>query len=293
MIYSHDVIKTHVKKYIDTVDIKDVYFGQEEPLPDEQYHQRLPWSRLILPISGEKTIRFATEGMANDFVLTPGQVLFVPPWGWSIPRWTTSHDMLSVIFERYYLRVLFIHHEKGMMRGFRDPDYYFHIEDSISISTVQISQALSMMPSANCKNPIIAVKMTECLLHMVYSDIVASHQKTHSQAYLTWQQLKNYLRENYNHKISRESISDFFCITPQYVSKLFKRYSSRGFNNYLNWVRLNNAISLLERTKLNIEEISFQCGFTHNSHFIKLFRLEYGVSPGRYRAGLLKSKDEY
>ena len=288
MIYNYEKIKYYLEKYIEEVDIKEVLLGYENPMAKESYKQLLPWSRLIIPLSGEKTICFSNNGQIEDYILKPGQALFLPPFCWSIPRWTSSHEMISIVFERHYLRALYIKHDEGMVRGFRSPDYYFHVEDSISLSTLHLVQTLSSLAYANDKSNCNAVKLVECLISFTLNDIIASNQKTHSQAYCTWLHLKNHIKENFNHKITRYSIAEDFCITPQYVSKLFKIYSPHGFNAYLNWTRLHNAASLLENTKMRVEEISWQCGFIHNSHFIKLFRLEFGLSPGRYRARIVK-----
>lgn len=47
--------------------------------------------------------------------------------------------------------------------------------------------------------------------------------------------------------------------------------------------RLAKAVDLLLLSDLSIKEVGHECHFANISHFIKLFRRHYGVTPGDYR----------
>src|SRR5688572_14638732 len=51
--------------------------------------------------------------------------------------------------------------------------------------------------------------------------------------------------------------------------------------------RLEHAKYLLEVTDKNINELVFETGFENASHFIKVFKQEYGLSPLQYRKSML------
>ncbi|MFK7932158.1 MAG: ATP-binding protein [Saprospiraceae bacterium] len=54
-------------------------------------------------------------------------------------------------------------------------------------------------------------------------------------------------------------------------------------SQFIRTFRLKKAKILLEDSKLNINEISWKTGFSSNSHFSKLFKEEFGVSPREFK----------
>ncbi|HCE43533.1 MAG TPA: hypothetical protein DET40_08295 [Lentisphaeria bacterium] len=47
--------------------------------------------------------------------------------------------------------------------------------------------------------------------------------------------------------------------------------------------RISKSAELLSKTKLSVKEISEACGFSHPSHFGKVFQEHYGQSPAKWR----------
>lgn len=53
---------------------------------------------------------------------------------------------------------------------------------------------------------------------------------------------------------------------------------------YLNDIRLEKASQqLTQATEKNITEIAFDCGFSSNQYFTRVFKERYGMSPLRFR----------
>lgn len=52
---------------------------------------------------------------------------------------------------------------------------------------------------------------------------------------------------------------------------------------YLENLRLDKAAALLSKTKLSVKEIAEACGFSHPSHFGKVFHAHFGASPAEWR----------
>ena len=76
-------------------------------------------------------------------------------------------------------------------------------------------------------------------------------------------------------------------LTPTYFSRKFKEVVGTGFRDYVNFIRLGGAASLLRTTQLSIQEISRRCGFNSANYFGDAFRSAYGISPREFR----KSED--
>lgn len=67
----------------------------------------------------------------------------------------------------------------------------------------------------------------------------------------------------------------------------FKRDFKNTFNTTPSrWIkskRLNHAKALLKESNLNINQISYDCGYINSSHFIKSFKEKYNIPPHKYR----------
>ncbi len=69
-------------------------------------------------------------------------------------------------------------------------------------------------------------------------------------------------------------------------STLFRAFTSEhGISpkRYLENLRLDKASELLSKTKLSVKEISEACGFSHPSHFGKVFHEHFSASPAEWR----------
>ena len=52
----------------------------------------------------------------------------------------------------------------------------------------------------------------------------------------------DFIKENYKEKISLDDISSYVGLTPTYFSRYFRQSTRKTFKNYLNLVRLENAL---------------------------------------------------
>ena len=96
-------------------------------------------------------------------------------------------------------------------------------------------------------------------------------------------ELLNYIFNNYNRKLSLEMLAERFGLNDSYCSKLFNRYFECGFAQFVNVIRIKNAVELLENTSMSISDVCFECGFNDYSYFNKVFKQQTGRSPKNYR----------
>ena len=101
--------------------------------------------------------------------------------------------------------------------------------------------------------------------------------------------IKDYISGNLSHEITRDEISQYVSVTPDYLSKLFKRETNFTISEYIIKKRISVACELLAQTDIPISEITERIGFETASYFSTTFRHIKGVSPSRYR----KQKREY
>lgn len=68
-----------------------------------------------------------------------------------------------------------------------------------------------------------------------------------------------------------------------HISREFHRYMGITINEYLINSRISYAKELLKYTDLTIEEITYETGMNHVSHFINLFKKREDMTPLKYR----------
>jgi len=100
-----------------------------------------------------------------------------------------------------------------------------------------------------------------------------------------------YINKNYGRKITLEEISSLFHYSPEYFSRLWKKYTGITFHRYLNEYRITQAIMLLKDTELSISDICYRSGFESIKTFNRVFKSVTGKNPSSYRQlELAKSK---
>ncbi len=77
-----------------------------------------------------------------------------------------------------------------------------------------------------------------------------------------------------------ERAAKFMNMNPTYFSRLFHKLTGITFSQYLNYVRCERAVSMLnENADLTVTEISSRCGFMTIRNFNRTFKSITGYSP--------------
>ena len=68
-----------------------------------------------------------------------------------------------------------------------------------------------------------------------------------------------------------------------YLSNYLNKELNMTFYDFINEQRLDYAAMLLASTKINIEQIIFECGFQSKTTFHRVFANKFGCTPKQYR----------
>ena len=95
-----------------------------------------------------------------------------------------------------------------------------------------------------------------------------------------------YIHKNSNKQLTLSSLSKALGYHPTYLSSYFKSRLDIGFSQYVNLIRLKNAVRLMQQKpqNMNLTDIALECGFNSSRTFNRAFRNEFGCSPGQYFA---------
>lgn len=100
--------------------------------------------------------------------------------------------------------------------------------------------------------------------------------------------VKDIVEKQYNDgELGVQRIADILSLNANYVGITFKRTAGMSISQYINHVRMENAIYLIKNTLIPIQEIAETVGYSDQFYFSKKFKQLYGMSPSscRYSSG--------
>jgi AraC-like DNA-binding protein len=131
---------------------------------------------------------------------------------------------------------------------------------------------------------IIANQLMYQLLHTIaYKILTAAEQEALSSRIGRLKRVIDYVEENYSRKLLLQEIADSEQLSLTYLSHFIKDLLGMSFQDYLNHVRLEHAVHMIETTDQNMLDISLESGFSDIRYLNKLFTLRYGCTPKNYR----------
>lgn len=101
--------------------------------------------------------------------------------------------------------------------------------------------------------------------------------------------VKQYIEDNYNREeLTLQDVADYTHLSPQHLSRIFRKEMGITFIDYLTKVRIRKAIDLLFEEDLKMYEIAEKVGYTTQHYFSNVFKKITGVSPAEYRKSAQK-----
>ena len=92
-----------------------------------------------------------------------------------------------------------------------------------------------------------------------------------------------YIQEHLAQNLSLDLLASLINISPHYFSSLFKQSTKLPPHQYITNCRLEKAKTLLRQRDLSIAFICQEVGFKNQSHFTRVFRQHFQITPKAYR----------
>ena len=93
----------------------------------------------------------------------------------------------------------------------------------------------------------------------------------------------SYIDSHYDKELSVEILASIVYLTPDYLSRLFKKSTGKSISQYIRQLRMEKASEALLNTNHKIIDIAVHCGYPNYSYFCQSFREYYILSPEKYR----------
>jgi YesN/AraC family two-component response regulator len=183
-------------------------------------------------------------------------------------------DNLNVLFEDEYIIIHF------------SPTDRIHIEETL----------LCLIKEVTKKNAAFEIYSSTLLLQLlIYCSRFIQENNKKSLDYINpiherISDVVRYINKNYYKDLNLQFLSEKFYISSYYLSRVFKEVTGFTFIEYLNSVRIKEAVKLLQESKLKVNIIVEKVGFGSVTHFGRVFKEITGHAPLFYRKNIINKK---
>lgn len=247
--------------------------------PDHEGLEVYPRHVFDIPLSGVKHILHGTGTERREENLTPGEALFTPPESWKLPLWDSAHELFCLVYSADFLRCTYVDYSSPDPEKRRPVCTHFY--HTSAAPTPALRKLLHLL--AEVDDETAGADLARALFRLTRGFLANDNRSRTGKAERTFQEIRQYMSENFSLPLTREETAAYFQLNPNYLSRLFRQRSGSSFSEILRSMRLEHAAFLLRATDLLVDEITLQCGYQSTPFFTSAFHRHFGLPPGQYR----------
>jgi YesN/AraC family two-component response regulator len=146
----------------------------------------------------------------------------------------------------------------------------------------------AMTMSDNYIQKIELVHNLESLTDLFHSMLMAYAQKTadaqiNNSVSALAAKVRNYIEQHISSDIKTTAIADKLNMNRSYLSRRFREETGIKLNDFINRLKINEAMRLLSSTGQRLDDIASLLSFSSPSYFSLLFKKQTGKTPLEYR----------
>ncbi|UZR93969.1 helix-turn-helix domain-containing protein [Chondrinema litorale] len=93
----------------------------------------------------------------------------------------------------------------------------------------------------------------------------------------------NYIKENLAGDLSNKVLANVANVSEDYVGQYFKMLTGINPQDYIEYQRMEKAVSLLRTSKRSIRTIGSDVGYKDTAYFCRRFKMMFGIPAGKMR----------
>ena len=120
-------------------------------------------------------------------------------------------------------------------------------------------------------------------LLMKIADLSVPHDPVATPAFETYKRCRKFIEEQFLKVQTLGEIASACHVDPAYLCRLFQRFGRESPFHYLQHLRMNRAVELLQNSNLKVKDVASELGFSDPYNFSRAFKRVFGMYPGHLR----------
>ena len=92
-----------------------------------------------------------------------------------------------------------------------------------------------------------------------------------------------YIKNNLSGDLTNKTLANVANVSEDYVGQYFKMLTGINPQDYIEYQRMEMAVSLLRTTKKSIRDIGKEVGYKDTAYFCRRFKMMFGIPAGKMR----------
>lgn len=126
-----------------------------------------------------------------------------------------------------------------------------------------------------------ACAVTLAYLLMKMGDLAVPYGQLAGASFSTYQRCRQYMEEHHLRLTTVQQTADECHVDPAYMCRLFRRFGRQSPYQYLQWLRMNHAVDLLQNSAKTAKEVAEELQFSDPAAFTRSVKRAFGIAPSR------------
>ncbi len=160
---------------------------------------------------------------------------------------------------------------------------HFFKKSSITTQCEKVMEKISEEYLRNDEYSLDALKgLTSELIFLIVRNASAQEEETSGSEFI--EKAVKYIQNNYSQEITLSQVAENLSVSPEHLSRTFKRETGFNFSEYLTLFRLQKAEFMLKNEPgRSVHAVAFACGFNDSNYFSYKYKKQYGIPPKKVK----------
>lgn len=235
------------------------------------------WCEIYVNLTGN--VSFIVE--KNIYSIKSGDIIITKPYEYHHCKYNdeSDHKHYWITFSSYENPELF----DFFLQRKRGTNNLIRLPKEILEKFLELCERLTKASSAN---PIQSMAVFFEIINYIANGLTKYNiQESNENLPHNISRILNYVNQNYRSIKNINEIADEFHVSITTLERYFKKYLSITPKRYLDDKKLSNACRLLRKNH-SVTEACFESGFEDYSHFITIFKKNFGTTPLKYKKNI-------
>lgn len=278
------IIKAHIRQLAGSGNmLKNVIAERSIEAPNMEYRADYtpPAQHIIVaPTSSQTLLEWNKEGSHRRMkkIFTPGDLILNPNGCFTRPQWDRETRFTLMAIQPTGLAEVCDELEIANV----DVAMKFHFRNGA------LSRAVQSLISCFETDPPSLLRARELeltVMRKLIQECRTLPQDLHRLSKRKLETVKELIRSKLSETITVEELAACAEYSPSRFLVLFRNATGFSPHQYIMRERLEEARILLTRTRMPLSRIALDCGFSDQSHLVRLFKRHTGITPGNVRKG--------